>query len=572
MISIKRKSNVCVVYLTMAIVFGPGSTSVAHSPSSLASRQLANREPNQSFSVDEEAFIHTPTGFEVAGEPVTVDADSETSTLRVTVVDGSTGKPAACRVNVIGPDGNYFEPSMHPLAEWSCHKTAHDETHGPSRYYGFYFYSLGQFDITVPTGNIRIEAWKGYEYHPIHHEITAVAGKNHQVDLRIDRTAAMNEHGYYSGDTHIHLNRRRDHEEDDKHALGLMAAEDIEYGTILCMNDPPSYSGLMQRQVWPQDRELGRRSVRTAGRYGIASGQEYRCSTYGHICLLMHDRLVLEGLTVNADNWPTFDGVGRQTRQLGGFSFHAHGGYSREIYADYIDESTDGVELLQMAHYRGIGLSGWYRILNLGYQFPGLAGSDFPYGRCLGDCRNYIHADKRPDFHQWTRAAAEGRSFFTTGPLVLLEVNGHRPGDTISLPGGDKTELVANVRLRCEVTHVDHLELIVNGETVKSLSVPPQGASGQWIELQHRISGAEPCWIAARAYGLSETGRPDAEAHTNPVYVHVDGQKPFRADDRDWLLEKLGDQVQVTKERDFPEQQRVFDFLDRSRDQLLSLP
>jgi len=81
--------------------------SSAHGPSSLAKRQLADSEPNQSFNVDEEDFIHTPVGFDRAGAPTTVALNTEIARLKVTVVDNSSGELTACRVNVIGPDGNF---------------------------------------------------------------------------------------------------------------------------------------------------------------------------------------------------------------------------------------------------------------------------------------------------------------------------------------------------------------------------------------------------------------------------------------------------------------------------------
>lgn len=110
--------------------------SSAHGPSSLAKRQLADSEPNQSFNVDEEDFIHTPAGFDRAGAPTTVTPNTETARLKVTVVDNSSGELTACRVNVIGPDGNFYEPSKNRLKDFSRQKLSPNETHGPSRYFG----------------------------------------------------------------------------------------------------------------------------------------------------------------------------------------------------------------------------------------------------------------------------------------------------------------------------------------------------------------------------------------------------------------------------------------------------
>jgi len=534
------------------------------------SAKIADSEPNQKYNQQEEDFVRTPPGFNNAGERKVASADNAAK-LQVKIIDAETGKPTACRVNVVGPNGNYYEPDDSPLEPFNAHNAGchrNGETHPPSRYYGWYFYTLGEFAVNVPKGDVRIEVWKGYEYLPVSKHVSSRTASDAPVEIKITRTAAMHKQGYWSGDTHIHMDRRND--EDTRQALHLMAAEDIRYGFILCMNDPRDYSGQMQRQEWPQQQGFGASSVQSQGKYGIVSAQEYRTKTYGHICLLMHDRLVFEGAAYNPNNWPVFGMVGKMTSQHGGYAFHAHGGYSKEIYADYVQQATHGVELLQMAHYRGIGLAGWYRILNIGYRFPALGGSDFPYVRALGDCRTFVHSDKQPTFAEWTRQAAEGRSFFTTGPLLLLEVEGKRPGDILDLDGDQPQQLIVKLRVRCEVTPVQHIALLVNGNPVKQWTLSPdENNTGVWHEYEFKIEVDKPCWIAARAHGLSTTGRSDAEAHTNPIYVYRNGDKPFHAADRDWLVKQLDGQIEELEERSFPEKEQALDFFLESRRQLL---
>jgi len=560
------------VLFLIALLFGCVVVVRAHPQPAVNQGKLADGEPDQSYNKQEEAFIRTPPGFERAGQRKQA-VGAETATLQVTIVEHATDRPTPCRVNVIGPDSNYYEPQKNPLEPFNaqntgCHRNG--ETHAPSRYYGWYFYTTGEFEVHVPAGDVRIEVWKGYEYRPVEKTVHIAAASRKSVEIELRRTAPMHELDYYSGDTHIHLNRRN--EEEEELALDLMEAEDIGYGHILCMNDPATYSGGMERQEWPQHQGFGPSSVRTRGIYGIASAQEYRSKKYGHICLLMHDGLVLEGATVNPNNWPVFGVVGKMTRQLGGYSFHAHGGYSLEIYADYVQQATDGVELLQMAHYRGIGLSGWYRILNIGYRFPALSGSDFPYTRALGDCRTYVYSKVRPNFSEWAGQAAEGRSFFTTGPLLLLEVDGKHPGDIINLKGSQPKQLNVQLQVRCEVTPIQHLDLIVNGNTAQRWTIPHgDGNKGTWHKRQFEIAVEEPSWIAARAYGISRTRRSDAEAHTNPVYVYREESTPFQAVDLDWLVERLERQIDALKQRSFPEKEQALGFFQESHRRLLEM-
>ena len=525
---------------------------------------LSNGEPDQTFTLAEEAFIATPLGFDKPGKPQK-PPESDAASISVTIVDQETKKPIACRVNVVGADGHFYEPQDNPLFAWSRERTAINESHSPSRYWGWYFYTTGQFTVEVPAGATRIEVWKGMEYHPEAITINARANETRKATVELKHTLKMHQLNYFGGDTHIHFFRRN--EEDDARALDLVSAEDIRYAFILAMNIPNTYSGIMSRQEWPQDMGFGDASVKTRGVYGIASGQEYRAGTYGHISFFMHKQLALKGLTVDPNNFPTFGMVSREVRKLGGYSFHCHGGYEREIYADYIQQATDGVELLQMAHYRGIGLTGWYHMLNMGFRFPSIGACDFPYVRALGDCRTYAYAGKTPTHRSWSQAIAEGRSFITTGPMLILESNGARPGDTLELRKRNGLTIPLKIKVAAEISPIQYVQIIVNGNprTIWSATDEDTIAIGKWREIEVEVEISEPSWIAARAFSISPTGRPDGEAHTNPLWVYLNNERPFDKESRDWLLDKLDGRISALKLRKFAEQPEALRFFEQSR-------
>lgn len=525
---------------------------------------LSNGEPDQTFTLAEEAFIATPPGFDKPGKPQPAP-ENDAASITVTVVNQATEEPIACRVNIVGSDGNYYEPKDNPLFAWSRERTAINESHSPSRYWGWYFYTTGKFTVQVPAGATRIEVWKGMEFHPVSVAVDAKPNGKHQTTIKLNQTLNMHDLGYYGGDTHIHFFRRN--KNDDERALDLVSAEDIRYAFILAMNIPNTYSGIMSRQEWPQDMGFGDSSVKQRGVYGIASGQEYRAGTYGHISFFMHKQLALEGLTVDPNNFPTFGMVAREVRKLGGYSFHCHGGYEREIYADYIQQATDGVELLQMAHYRGIGLTGWYHMLNMGFRFPSIGACDFPYVRALGDCRTYAYSDKTPTHRSWSQAIAEGRSFITTGPMVLLESAGARPGDTLELRKRDDLSIPVTIKVAAEVSPIQYVQVIVNGQpqTIWTATADDSIQPGKWREFKVDVNVVEPSWIAARAFSISPTGRPDGEAHTNPLWVYLNNERPFNKESREWLLEKLDGRISALKMRKFAEQPQALKFFEASR-------
>ena len=514
-----------------------------------------------------EARIHIPPGFERQGKPQIYSRD-DVARVHVTIIERSTGRSAFCRVNVVGADGNFYQPRDNPLANWSLERAGNRIGKGPFRYYGWFFYTPGSFDVEVPPGSTRIEVWKGFEYTPITHSIQLAAGAKQDLQLSIERTAPLAQLGYYSGDTHIHL--PRGDATDDAWALDLIEAEDLQFGFLLSANNGKSYSGIMDRQTTAPQRALGPDSVSRRGAYEIASGQEYVTSSYGHLGMLMHKKMVLEGLTVDVNRWPLLGMIGQETRKLDGYSIHLHGGYANEIYIDFAQAATDGVELLQFAEYRGIELEGWYRMLNVGYRFPALGASDYPVCRVLGDCRTYVHSDARPSTLEWVRRATSGHSFFTTGPLILLEVDGRRPGDVISRQASDSAPLRARVRVRSLVAPVSEVELVVNGRSLARRQMPTDSAS-EWFEFDEPIAVQVPLWIAARCRSNSPPGQPDAEAHTNPVFVTVDGRLPYQEADLDWLVAKIDELSAGLKRRKFEEQAAALEYYRASRAALLEV-
>jgi len=318
------------------------------------------------------------------------------------------------------------------------------------------------------------------------------------------------------------------------------------------MNDPKTFNGVMADQEWPQLQGMGEASVVSRGPYTASSGFEYRNTTFGHILLLMADELVFKDQVLQVDQWPTFAEVAKETRRLNGVAFHAHGGYEKEIYADCIPGATDGVELLQFAIYRGIGLEGWYHILNAGFRFPAVGASDFPYCRALGDCRTYARPDGDATMRAWTDAAVAGKSFVTTGPMVVFTVNGAGPGETVQLAEG-AAEVEVSLLVRSEVAPVAEIEIIANGQAVRHFRLDrsrPGFGLPQRLRYNFKVPVAGSTWFAARAFGEQVARLPDAEAHTNPVYV-LRGEEPIRNPASvEWLLAKLDGQIAVIEAMD----------------------
>lgn len=548
------------------------------------------------LAAEGESFFFTPPGFEQEGKPLTVSG-AATGRVKIVVRDQATGRPTPCRINVVGPDGNFYQPPENHLTKyaisgvWPLPDKKGNKAWGnrpekaPWRYLGRFFYSTGEAAVDVPAGKVRVEVWKGFEYKPQTRDVVVAAGKTQAVEIKLECTAAMAPHGYYGGDLHLHFDRKS--EQDEQTIFDLLEAEDVWFGTPLAYNEPAGpYKGFMEKMDSPQFRKLGLPSVKSRGAVSMLSGQEYRSGTFGHLNLYMRDKLVFEGEDFHTDDGPAYGVVGADTQTEGGIAIHAHGGYALEIYADAALGTVNAVELLQFGVYRGIGLADWYHMLNAGYRFPAVGASDFPACRFMSDCRTYVWHDKRlkerdegrnsqlrgafivPEFDDWLKGVAKGQSFVTTGPLLLLEVDGKKPGEAIAFDGARPRTVKARVRVRSEVTPVTTLDLVVNGAVVKRVEGAHQG---DWWELEHPIAVNESSWIAARAWSTTPGGQPDAESHTNPVYVTLAGKAPYNQKSLDTWVEKIDAQIAVHTKRDFKGKAGVLAYFQRARDVLLAI-
>jgi hypothetical protein len=142
----------------------------------------------------------------------------------------------------------------------------------------------------------------------------------------------------------------------------------------------------------------------------------------------------------------------------------------------------------------------------------------------IGLLRTYAHVppEEELDYWTWCRAVREGATFVTSGPLLSLDIAGHRPGQELQAPAGEPLD----VAVRAEsIFPVDRVEIVVNGQVVAEHRTPRPERT---LELTAAVPVGEDSWIAARCYGPGAGvarhhdvwARP-IMAHTSPVYVRT---------------------------------------------------
>jgi hypothetical protein len=232
---------------------------------------------------------------------------------------------------------------------------------------------------------------------------------------------------------------------------------------------------------------------------------------------------------------------------------------------------VDYIEVVGFADHKATA-GVWYRLLNLGFRLPAGAGTDAManYASLRGPVgMNRVFLDTGGEM---TPAAMRdtlkaGRTFASNGPLLGLEVDGKRPGDTVSRSAPGK--LAYRIALRSPVA-VDHLELIQNGKVVKSFALKGDrrnvDASGEltadaggWLLLRAWNDGADPQVLDLYPY-----------ATTSPIYLELPGGAPAAPQDAAyftaWMERVLADATNRSDYRTEGERNATLGYLRKARD------
>jgi hypothetical protein len=180
------------------------------------------------------------------------------------------------------------------------------------------------------------------------------------------------------------------------------------------------------------------------------------------------------------------------------------------------------------------------RLLNAGFRLPATGGtdnfSDVWIDPPPGSDRTFAHVTGPLTLASWMDAVKRGRTFFTTGPLLFLQVDGHEPGDVLAVAN----DAPAAVHVKAELTSivpVDTVEILVNGAVAQTVTAtdPTHVVFDGSVDVPH---GG---WIAARASGPPSPylGDDYAFAQTTPVYVERGGRRYRSAADIQFLSDTV---------------------------------
>src|SRR5712671_2337180 len=383
-------------------------------------------------------------------------AFAQEAKLGVTINDASTGQPTACTVELVDAKGKL-------VIENDSLKTG--------------FRCPGAFTKRLPPGRTSLRITRGFETAAFSTNLDLAANREIQLTVRLRRSVDLRQRGWYGGDSHVHmLHGERTIPVKFDFVKLTAQAEDLQWLSLAqawTLNQPTP-EGL--------EKELSSRSIPDCVlNWNLEAPKNYykgdagRC--LGHCWNIGMNGRTVEGLNViqvllDASAWdyesskPTYANF--ESHQLihaqGGTVFYTHparwwtgswggkGGYPKvdqmrvsnmavELPLDTeLGPTFDGVDVITgpgefEANEKAFEL--WAMLLNHGYRLAATGSSDACFDRLGGAApgipRTYTYVPDGFSLAKITRATAAGRTFVTTGPLLLATIDARPPGSVLPL-------------------------------------------------------------------------------------------------------------------------------------------
>jgi peptidoglycan/xylan/chitin deacetylase (PgdA/CDA1 family) len=487
---------------------------------------------------------------------------SKSVLVRGEVFDAEANRPVACRLYLRDAQGRWHFPDSAVAngTALSYQKRNWINTNAVEMHTTL---SADPFELELPPGRYTFTAERGKEFFPENGEFV-VGAEPPRVECRLRRWIDMAELGWYSGDTHVH----RSLEE----VPNLMLAEDLNVAFPLSYwvtrgFTPPTagdknlagdFAAVPVRVdathvFYPRNTE-----------YEIFTVNE-RSHTLGALFVLNHK----SAFTLGA---PPVRPIAEQARREGALlDLDKHNWPWSMALVPILP--VDLFELANNHHWRteygitnwsvpapgwmGIGsgtsserewtlygFQNYYALLNCGFRLRPTAGTaNGVHPVPLGFGRVYVHLPKGFSYEEWLRGLNAGRSFVTTGPMLLAELNGEDPGHTFR-----KRTRANTFKLTGRVVSeqpASRIEVIANGRVVQTLATENQRTRSGAYEnrLRAPLEIAESSWIAVRCFEERADDRVRF-AHTAPWHVEVTGHplRP-RREEVEFLVHRVREQI-----------------------------
>ncbi len=455
--------------------------------------------------------------------------------------------------------------------------------------------------VLLPPGKFHVSYTRGPEYIPQQTIIEVPEGADSvEQSFQLKRWINMAKLGWFSGDHHIHAAGCAHYDSPEegvqpKDMWRQVLGEDLKVSAVLGWG--PSW--YHQKQYFTGvDHPLS--NSKNLIRYDVeVSG--FPSSHAGHIVLLRLKEDDYPG-TTTIEEWPSWTlPILQWAKSQGGIVGYAHSGWglapiipTRDL-PNYVVPKMDYIGanefIVTVAHgavdFYSAGdtpypweLNMWYHTLNCNFRTTLSGETDFPCitDERVGQARSYYKSSGAVNYDTYIAAIKAGRSYISDGWSHIMDfsVNKQEVGtknNELKLKGKPTLRVAANVAAYLPETqsaegariakapihqgpywHVEKarigesrnvaVELIVNGEVADTTVIL---ADGRPNKVQFNYPLTRSGWVAVRVLG---------SAHSNPIFVELDGKPVSVAKSAQWCVEAL-DQCWKKKETNIRSEERA---------------
>jgi hypothetical protein len=170
-----------------------------------------------------------------------------------------------------------------------------------------------------------------------------------------------------------------------------------------------------------------------------------------------------------------------------------------------IGPTYDGLDVITSAGElpaNALAFELWRLLLNHGYRLAATASADAcfdrPGGAVPGSARTYTYLDEPFSLAAITRATAKGRTFTTTGPLLLVALADKPPGAAFAADGRPRSLTVEAWAAGSDAKGLTSIEVLRNGQTWFTNKIAPPVPS---LKTNIWLKESEAAWYCVRVWG-----------------------------------------------------------------------
>ena len=481
------------------------------------------------------------------------------------IVDAATGQPVGARLYIQSAAGEWFFATSaatngvaipYGRTNWvnphsvECHTTL----------------SPHPFRVELPPGSYTFTVERGKEYFPLVQSVV-VGTEPVQLKLALHRWINLAERGWFSGDGHVHRSLAD--------LPTLLLAEDLNVALPQTYWVTKAFAAPTSGDK-NTEKEIPARLIQTDATHVIwPRNTEYEISTVdgkehnlGAVFILNHKAPFTVGappmqtvaevahhqgalLDIDKCNW-AWSMMLVPVMKLDLYEL-ANNHFWRTEYG-FTNFNVPAPEFMGIPNQGRSGgehdwidytLKSFYALLDCGFRLRPTAGTaSGVHPVPLGFSRVYVYCPHGFSYNDWVKGLGEGRSFVTTGPMLLADIGGEVPGGKFQLKSGKPRQIKITGTVFSEAP-VSGIEIVVNGEVRRTISLTPRQNRAGAFEAAFKDSVAldGTSWVALRCWEARDAGRLRF-AHTAPSWFD-DPLSPLRPrrEEVTWLVDRMKEQI-----------------------------